>query len=107
MSRPRSRLTGWTYDDERQVIRSPAGYTITLREIAQRLQDDLACRYDFAGPWTGWKMRGNRLIPPQSGRSGPVLKPESAPLLIAWANEPARLDAMEHAPKKPRLYLVR
>ncbi len=66
MCRIRTRLIGWTYDETRQEIHTPAGHVIPLRDIAQRMQDDARCRYDFGGEWNGWKMRGNRLIPGSS-----------------------------------------
>lgn len=37
---------------------------VTLREIAQLLQDHVNCHLDFTGPWSGWRMRGATLIPP-------------------------------------------
>jgi hypothetical protein len=64
MSQKRGRLIGWTYDDDAQEIRSPSGKVITLAEVAQRLQDDVACHHDFGGEWSGWKMRHQFLITP-------------------------------------------
>jgi hypothetical protein len=61
----------WTFDARRQELRSPAGITITLREIAQRLADRRPCQHDFAGEWSGWKMRRQFLIPPFSAATAP------------------------------------
>lgn len=84
---PRKTVTSWTFDPSRQELRSPAGFVVSVREIAQLLADRHDCRHNFAGAWAGWKMRGDRLIPPHSGRSGPVLKPDTAPKLAAWIAE--------------------
>lgn len=83
MSRHRARLIGWDYDDRRQQITTPAGQIITLTSIAQRLQDAQTCRYDFDGAWTGWRMRGARLMPPHAG-SRCALRPDTAPLFERW-----------------------
>lgn len=99
MCRIRTRLIGWTYDETRQEIHTPAGHVIPLRDIAQRMQDDARCRYDFGGEWNGWKMRGNRLIPPHSGKFGPAIKPDTAPLFARWITESARGDAPQPRPK--------
>lgn len=88
----------WTFDHGAQTLRAPSGVTITTREIAQILADHRDCRYDFAGEWRGWKMRGNKLIPPFSGRNGPKLTPQNAKLFLAWVNEPAQALAPSSAP---------
>jgi hypothetical protein len=59
----RNRLN-WLYDNDLQQFTIPCGRVITLTEIAQLLQDQVANHHDFAGPWTGWRMRQNRIIPP-------------------------------------------
>lgn len=105
MSRQRGRLIGWTYDDDRQELRTPAGHVITLQQIARRLQDDHTNRHDFGGSWSGWKMRGDRLIPPRSGRNGPVLKPNTGPDFARWIAD-ARCQPAANS-RKPVLYLVR
>jgi hypothetical protein len=105
MSRPRDRLIGWTYDDKRQEIRTPSGRIITLRAIAQRMQDDIRCRYDFGGAWEGWKMRGDRLMPPRSGKNGPALKPNTAPEFARWIADARGQPAADA--RRPRLYLVK
>lgn len=97
----------WTFDDNTQSLRAPSGVTITVSEIAQMLADRRDCRYDFAGAWAGWKMRGNKLIPPFSGKAGPKLTPETTRLFLTWVNEPSR----DYAPRKatggrPALRLV-
>ena len=103
MSRPRSRLIGWNYDDQRQEIHAPSGQIITLANIAQRQQDDLACNYDFNGPWSGWRMRGDRLTPPHTGKNL-ALKPYTAPLFTRWVNDAMRSDQRtEQARPRPIL----
>lgn len=100
----------WSFDARRQELRSPAGITITVREIAQMIADRQDCRHDFAGEWSGWKMRRQFLIPPFSGRNGPKLTPETTRRFLEWVNEPARLDhesRLQDAPRKPLLHLVR
>lgn len=87
----------WTFDQSAQTLCAPAGRTITVREIAQMLADRRDCRYNFAGDWSGWKMRGNKLIPPHSGKNGPRLTPQNARLFLAWVNEPLH----EYGPRKP------
>jgi hypothetical protein len=87
----------WTFDPGAQILRAPSGLTITVREISQMLADRRDCRYDFAGDWTGWKMRGNKLIPPHSGKNSPKLTPQNAKLFLAWVNAPAH----EYGPRKP------
>lgn len=104
MSRPRARLIGWTYDDKRQELRTPAGHIIPLQQIAQRLQDDAACHYDFGGQWSGWRMRGDRLMPPRSGKNGPALKPDTAPEFARWIAEARGIHAADS--HRTRLYLI-
>lgn len=87
----------WTFDHAAQILRAPSGYSISVREIAQLLADRRDCKYDFAGDWSGWKMRGNKLIPPHSGKNSPRLTPQNAKLFLAWVNEPSR----DYAPRRP------
>jgi len=61
--RRRPRLN-WLYDNDSQQFTTPSGRVVTLREIAQLLQDHVSCHFDFTGPWSGWRMRGAVLIPP-------------------------------------------
>lgn len=83
MSRKRHRLN-WTYDDARQEFRPPCGRVITLQEIACALYDHSeTCRIDFKGPWTGWRMRGDRLIPPGTANA---LKPDTTRAFLRWIN---------------------
>lgn len=97
MPRHHPRLIGWIYDDHRQQIHTPAGAVIPLTSIAQRFADDIACRYDFAGPWKGWRMRGDRLLTPYSTRA--VLKPTTAPLFLRWVDSPRPLLIPYAAPR--------
>lgn len=46
----------WKFDETRQVLTSPAGYSIRVREIAQRLQDDLVLP---VRPWRAVVRLGN------------------------------------------------
>ena len=97
----------WTFDPAAQILRAPSGYSISVREIAQLLADIRDCRYDFAGDWSGWKMRGNKLIPPHSGKNGPRLTPQNAKLFLAWVNEASRDTDPRNAPRgRPHLRLV-
>lgn len=85
MARRRSRIAGWTYNDPRQELKAPNGRIITLDEITHILADQRDCRIDFAGPWTGWRMRHQFLIPPYSGAR---LTPTAARRFAEWVNEP-------------------
>ena len=82
--RPLRQRLNWAYDDCRQEFATPAGRVISLYEIATMLQDQLACHHDFHGPWAGWKMRGDTLIPPRSNPRGPRLKPHNAAAFARW-----------------------
>ena len=98
----------WTFDPGSQTLRAPSGLTITVREIAQMLADRRDCRHDFAGDWSGWKMRGNKLIPPFGGQSGPRLTPQNAKLFLRWVNEPSLGSTGRIVPAgPPTLRLVR
>lgn len=90
MPRPRARLTGWTYNNTRQELKAPNGRIITLDEITHILADQRDCRIDFAGPWTGWRMRHQFLIPPFTGQNGPRLTPNNARRFLEWVREPIR-----------------
>ena len=83
MSRKRSRLS-WTWNDERQEFTTPSGRLVTLTSIAQMLADQRDNRHDFTGPWAGWKMRGDALIPPGHGPGSPRLKPNTTKLFLRW-----------------------
>jgi hypothetical protein len=61
----------WTFDEKRQTLKAPSGWTITVREIAQRLQDDVHCRVNLQGDWKGWKVRGRTLSAPQGQKWTP------------------------------------
>lgn len=62
----------WKFDAGQQTLHAPSGWSITVREIAQELQDRLNCRYDLSGPWAGWRIRGKLL----KGPSGEILTPD-------------------------------
>ena len=63
----------WRFDEANQVLHAPSGLSIAVADIAAMLQDRLTCTHDFEGEWTGWRMRGSRLIPPgASYRSGGI-----------------------------------
>jgi hypothetical protein len=94
----------WHFDPSRQILHTPSGRSITVREIAQLLADRRDCRYDFHGEWSGWKMRRQFLIPPHTGPNGPKLRPETAKLFAQWVNEPARELGLPLS--GPRLRLV-
>lgn len=86
MGRKRNRLN-WTWDDEEQQFHTPSGQIVTLTSIAQLLADRIDCRHDFAGAWSGWKMRGDALIPPGHGPGAPRLKPNTVRLFLRWIAE--------------------
>ena len=88
MPRPRSRIVGWTYNDTRQELQAPSGRIITLDEITKTLADHRDCCIDFAGPWMGWRMRHQFLIPPTG--SSARLTPSNARRFAEWVNEPLR-----------------
>jgi hypothetical protein len=79
--RKRHRLN-WIYDERRQEFKTPTGRTISLAEIAQAVYEQQQCRIDFTGPWCGWRMRGDRLIPP--GESRKALKPDTFRAFLRW-----------------------
>lgn len=81
---PRKRLN-WQYDDEKQEFTTPSGRRISLHEIAGMLHDRAECRFDFAGPWTGWRMRGAALIPPHNTIRTAHLKPHNLAAFLRWA----------------------
>jgi len=97
----------WTFDPTAQSLRAPSGVTITVREIAQMLADHRDYSFNFGGPWVGWKMRGDKLIPPFCGRNGPKLTPQNAKLLLTWVNEPVAAYGPRKPPAgRPQLTLV-
>ena len=104
---PRKRLN-WLYDDEKQEFTTPSGRRISLHEIAGMLLDHVECRFDFEGPWAGWRMRGASLIPPRCTIRGPHLKPHNLAAFLRWAVAPTATDSVPHTPPvgRPRLQLV-
>lgn len=62
----------WQFDPRSQTLHAPSGYSITIRTIAQRLQDRVHNRFDLTGPWSGWKLRGQYLIGPGGIRVTPA-----------------------------------
>jgi hypothetical protein len=62
----------WQFDTQTQILRSPGGYTISVKEIARSLSDQVAGRVDLHGPWSGWKIRGRVM----KGPNGQMLTPE-------------------------------
>lgn len=86
MGRKRKRLN-WIWNDADQEFKTPSGQVVTLTDIAQMIADRINCRYDFVGPWSGWKMRGDALIPPGHGPGAPRLKPTTSRLFLRWINE--------------------
>lgn len=63
----------WTFDKERQSLKSPFGWSITVKEIATWLQDRVYNRHDLTGPWHGWVVRGRYL----KGPRGQIWTPEA------------------------------
>ncbi|MFA5976595.1 MAG: hypothetical protein WC859_10595 [Elusimicrobiota bacterium] len=64
-------MYAWTFDSKRQTLKAPSGWTITVREIAQELQDRTHCRVNLEGPWAGWKIRGKTMTTPQGHKWTP------------------------------------
>lgn len=58
----------WRFDELNQVLHAPSGFSITVREIAEQLQDRVYNRYDLGGGWKGWRVRGDHLIAPGGRR---------------------------------------
>ena len=92
MGRKRSRLN-WSWDNDRQEFTTPSGQIVTLTRIAQLIADVRDCRHDFTGPWSGWKMRGDALIPPGHGRGAPRLKPNTTRLFLRWIADATASDS--------------
>ena len=80
----RQRLN-WQYDNDKQEFLTPSGRRISLREIAGTLHDLAECRIDLQGPWSGWRIRGNELIPP-SGQARARFKPHNLAAFLRWAS---------------------
>lgn len=89
---PRERLN-WHYDDDKQQFTTPTGRVISLQEIARLFHERAECRFDFDGPWTGWRMRGAALIPPRGKITGPHLKPHNLAAFLRWASAPTATDS--------------
>lgn len=85
MPRKRPRLN-WTYDNDRQEFKTPSGRIVRLEEIAQAIYGHHQCHIDFNGPWSGWKMRGDRLSPPGTRVA---LKPDTTRAFLRWINHAA------------------
>lgn len=88
---PRRRLN-WVYDDDGQEFRTPGGRRVSLHEIAGMLHDRTEGRFDLAGPWAGWRIRGSALYPPRGTERGPRLAPHNLAAFLRWA-------ASLHAPQ--------
>ena len=99
---PRKRLN-WQYNQERQEFVTPSGRTISLSEIVGMLEARLYCNFDFEGPWTGWKMRGHRLIPPVGTLRGPNITATNARQFNRWLSSfEAHQEAFEfHTEPRP------
>lgn len=95
MPRRRNRLN-WAWNEDRQEFTTPSGRVVSLREIAAMMQDKLTNTHDFAGPWTGWRMRQNRLIPPSSNFRASQITPATLRAFNRWLSsyqgEQARLE---------------
>ena len=104
---PRKRLN-WHWNEERQEFATPSGRTVSLHEIAGLLADYAQCRIDLAGAWSGWKIRGNRLIPPGGSMRGPAITTNNATAFARWLNDPAAAPSQPHISSgdRPRLRLV-
>jgi hypothetical protein len=83
MPHRRTRLN-WIYDNDLQQFTTPSGQVVTLLQIAQLMQDQVNCRHDFVGPWTGWRIRQNRLIPPNKTYRSSQITPENLRAFSRW-----------------------
>src|SRR5690348_355386 len=92
MGRRRQRLD-WHWNDQRQEFITPSGRVVSLHEIARLLADHVECRFDFTGPWTGWRMRGAALYPPHATRGGACLKPDTGKHLARWIADATASDS--------------
>jgi hypothetical protein len=100
----------WKFDEQKQVLTAPSGYSVTVREIAEWLQDRVHGRADLTGEWQGWKVRGKSLIPPRGGKNSPVLTPREALEILGRTKLVAlnrEIEAPIPEPRQPRLYIVR
>lgn len=86
MGRPRNRLP-WAYDDTRQQFTTPAG-VVTLQELAALRYGIHTSNIDLHGPWAGWRVRGERLMPPYGG--GYALRPDTAKFFTRWVERGER-----------------
>jgi len=73
------------------------------RLAARLLYDQVIAHHDFAGPWTGWRMRGDRLKGP-----GVTVRPETMRAFARWVNEAAQQPSSlcNESGGRPRLYLA-
>jgi len=105
MSRRRTRLN-WLYDNDLQQFTTPSGQIVTLLQIAQLLQDQVTCSHDFAGPWTGWRIRQNRLIAPGQTFKASQITPSNLRAFSRWLQsfegEQAQLEF--HTPSSGHLH---
>jgi hypothetical protein len=86
VSRPRSRLP-WAYDESRQQFTTPTG-VVTLHELAALRYGIHTSHIDLHGAWTGWRVRGARIIPPHNGSF--ALRPDTAKLFGTWIEQGER-----------------
>jgi len=93
----------WLYNEERQEFVTPSGRTISLHEIARLLDDYAHCRIDLAGPWSGWKIRGQRLVPPGGSMRGPAITIHNAAAFARWVNQPDWV----HSPSEQTRHVAR
>lgn len=105
---PRRTRLNWIYDNDLQQFTTPTGRVVSLHEIAALLHDQVTCCHDFHGPWAGWKMRGDTLVPPRGSMRGARLKPHNAAAFARWvAGDDQRSEASSITPAtRPQLRLV-
>lgn len=104
---PRKRLN-WLYNDERQEFVTPNGRTVSLHEIVGMIEAQLYCNFDFGGAWSGWRMRGHRLIPPGWSLRGPAITAHTGSAFARWIATGDQAAAVPRRPPvgRPRLQLV-
>ncbi|MET3650666.1 hypothetical protein [Dyella japonica] len=104
MPRRRTRLN-WLYDNDLQQFTTPAGQVVTLLQIAQLLQDQVTCSHDFAGAWTGWRIRQNRLIAPGESFKTSRITASNIRAFSRWLQsfegEQAQLEFRTEQPGRP------
>ena len=73
----------WRFDEQRQTLHAPSGFTVSVREIAHWIQDRVYHRHDLTGPWAGFRVRGRWMTGP-----GVRITPDALRHLLKGADSP-------------------